>query len=140
VPLAANVGCTDQFPFADAGVRNPPACARWVDTGQDYKVALVFGIIPSEDSAFEETPTDVEDVRSRVNRVLAVEAGDNERLTHCPEDAEWAPGCAGHGHILTGGNVEADTAGDGGFGSSGIDSDGDRHRSHSPKQTARALP
>jgi hypothetical protein len=34
----------------------------------------------------------VEDVRSRVERVLDVEAGDNERLADRPEDAEWPPG------------------------------------------------
>jgi len=54
--------------------------------------ALVFGIGPSEDSSFEETPTDVEDVRSRVERVLELEAGDNQRLTYRAEDAGWAPG------------------------------------------------
>ena len=83
--------------------------------------ALVFGIAPSDGSSLGETPTEEapreEDVRSRVERLLNAESGETERLSGRSDDAGWALGRAGHGHVVVGGwgDVDADSPGGGAF-------------------------
>jgi hypothetical protein len=88
--------------------------------------ALVFGLAPSDGSSLGETPTEEtpheEGVRSRVERLLDAESGDAERLSGRSDDAGWALGRAGHGHVVVGGwgDVDADSPGDGAFGGPGF--------------------
>ncbi|PSQ11058.1 hypothetical protein BRC99_06755 [Halobacteriales archaeon QS_7_69_60] len=91
--------------------------------------ALVFGLAPSDGSSPGETSTEEapreESVRSRVEHLLDAESGDAGRLSGRGDDAGWALGRAGHGHIVIGGwgDVDADSPGDGAFGGPGFDTE-----------------
>ena len=88
--------------------------------------ALVFGLAPSGGSSLRETPTEEtpheESVRSRVEHLLDAESGDAERLSGRSDDAGWALGRAGHGHVVVGGwgDIDADSPDDGAFGGPGF--------------------
>jgi hypothetical protein len=85
--------------------------------------ALVFGFTPGGDSSSEGTPSDGtapddDSVRSRVEHILDVEAGERERLADRNGDAGWALGRAGHGHVVFGawGDFDPDEVYDGPLG------------------------
>ena len=88
-----------------------------------HEDALVFGLAPSDGSSLtptEEAPREWS-VRSRVEHLIDAESGDAERLSGRGDDAGWALGRAGHGHVVIGawGDVDADTPGVGAFGGPG---------------------
>jgi len=85
--------------------------------------ALVFGFTPGGDTSSEGTPSDGtapedDSVRSRVEHILDVEAGERERLADRNGDAGWALGKAGHGHVVFGawGDFDPDEVFDGPLG------------------------